>query len=82
MKAIAFSFALFFVHLTAFSQLNGNEWIDYSQSYYKIPVAETGVYKLTYEVLLSSGINPATIPSDNFQMYGREKQIPLSFHDR
>ena len=36
--------------------LYGNEWIRYDQQYYKIMVAEDGVYRIPYEALESSGL--------------------------
>lgn len=78
-----------------FSQTYGNEWIDYSQKYYSfqifpnsIPLAfedqhylETGIYKIDYNTLINSGIDPSLFSSENIQMFGKEKEIPLYIVD-
>ncbi|RMG78339.1 MAG: hypothetical protein D6707_09985, partial [Bacteroidetes bacterium] len=70
---------LFFIH-TAFSQ-NGNEWINYSQTYFKIPVVEKGIYRIDYNTLstalTSVGKDPSTFNPQNFQIYARGKEIPI-----
>ncbi|MGC3947281.1 MAG: hypothetical protein QM762_22665 [Chryseolinea sp.] len=59
--------AFFLVFLSAGQVLAqvGNEWIDYSQVYYKIPVAKDAIYRLTGDDLFSAGVpagvNPAAI---------------------
>ncbi|MGC4021060.1 MAG: C25 family cysteine peptidase [Cyclobacteriaceae bacterium] len=40
--------------LAVFGQ--SNSWINFSQKYYKIPVAQEGIYRLTYSNLQSAGI--------------------------
>ena len=46
MRAVPSGIIFFFLILKSFAQV-GNEWIDFNQSYYKIPVAKEGIYKLT-----------------------------------
>ncbi|MGK0308288.1 MAG: hypothetical protein ACI8RP_001247, partial [Urechidicola sp.] len=41
--------------------LYGNEWIEYDQSYYKIMVAEDGLYRVGYQTLVDQGIPVSTI---------------------
>ena len=41
----------------------GNEWIDYSQTYYKIPVAKDAIYRLTADDLFSAGVPTSVNPS-------------------
>ena len=54
-----------------------NSWIDYSQTYFKIPVAETGVYRITYSDLIDAGFSEAGIDPRWFKIYhrGREQAI-------
>jgi len=35
----------------SFSQNYGNEWIDYSQEYYKIKIVKNGIYRISRETL-------------------------------
>ena len=63
------------------SQTYGNEWIEYGQRYYSFSVVEDGVYKIDYNTLVSSGIPLASIDSENFQVFGRERQIPIYIVD-
>ncbi|MBL4706660.1 MAG: hypothetical protein JKY54_19175 [Flavobacteriales bacterium] len=56
----------------------GNEWINYSQKYYEIPIAQTGVFKIDAStisnVLAETGDNLATIDPRNFQIFGRDQE--------
>lgn len=59
--------------------LYGNEWIDYSQSYFKIEVAADGMYKLSYTDLNNAGVFSGTsIPQgQNFQLFKNGQSVPL-----
>jgi len=59
--------------------LYGNEWIDYNQFYYKIPIAEDGIYRLTYQELQTAGVfSESTIPTGaNFQIFHEGEEIPI-----
>ena len=55
---------VFAAHSIVFAQmwngtdtLYGNEWIDYNQSYYKVLVAEDGIYRLSKSALESAGFD-------------------------
>ncbi|NRA11188.1 MAG: hypothetical protein HRT57_04445, partial [Crocinitomicaceae bacterium] len=63
------------------AQTYGNEWIDYSQSYYTFQIYETGIYKLDYATLDASGIPLSAFQSDNIQIFGKEKEIPIHVAD-
>lgn len=56
------------------SQTYGNEWINYSQSYYKIKVAQNGVYRIDSSTLAAAGIPLATINPKNIQLFNRGVQ--------
>jgi len=66
---------------TANAQTFGNEWIDYSQSYYSIKIAQDGVYRIDSAALADAGVPVGSIASENFQLFGREKEIPLHIED-
>ncbi|MDG2369570.1 MAG: hypothetical protein P8M12_02925, partial [Flavobacteriales bacterium] len=73
------------ISICSFSQQNGNEWINFSQRYFKIPIYKTGIHRLDYltikTTLFNLGINVSTIPTSEFQVFGREKEIPLFIED-
>jgi hypothetical protein len=60
----------------SFSQYT-NSWINYNQPYYKFPILQDGVYRITYTALVNSGIPAASIDPDNIQMFGRGQEIPI-----
>jgi flagellar hook assembly protein FlgD len=57
--------------------LYGNEWIAFDQSYFKIPVAEDGLYRLDFTSLQNSGIPLSSISHEHFQLFHLGKEIPL-----
>ena len=64
MKRTVFVVLLVVLHTAASAQF-GNEWVNFSTPYYKIPVGKDGIYRLTRSELLAAGIpsfvNPKTI---------------------
>ena len=59
----------------------GNEWIDYSRQYWRFPVSENGMYRITYQELLSSGfpveqVNPAAV-----KLFGRGEEQYITIQD-
>jgi len=59
------------------TQIFGNEWIDYSQQYYKFDITQSGLHKIDYNTLVSSGVPVASIQPNEFQIFGRDKEVPL-----
>ncbi len=57
--------------------LYGNEWIDFSKTYFKIKVAEDGIYRLDYQALVSAGVPAGTIPASQFRLYRYGVQEPV-----
>lgn len=47
-----------------------NDWIDFSQSYHKLSVAEDGIYKVSYNELATAGFPVAADPR-NIQLFHR-----------
>jgi hypothetical protein len=73
---------LFFtLHFSGLAQTFGNEWINYSQKYYAFPILQSGIYKITYQNLQNAGIPVATIPIDQYQIFGKQKEQPLYIID-
>jgi hypothetical protein len=76
--------ALFVILVGTFwssGQNYGNEWIDYNQQYYKFPVTETGIYQITFSSMVAAGIPASSISPSDFQVYGRERELPLKVVD-
>lgn len=59
------------------AQQFGNEWIQYSQSYYKIKIVNDGVYRLPYATLLNAGIPVQTINPNHFQLFRNGKEVAI-----
>lgn len=61
----------------SFAQNIGNEWINYSQKYYRIPIVEEGIYRITYSQLQSAGISISSIDPRQIQIFhnGTEQAI-------
>jgi len=63
------------------SQSFGNEWINFNQKYYSFNVYSTGIHKIDFSTLSSSGIPINTFNSQNIQIFGKEREIPLYISD-
>jgi len=57
------------------AQVYNNEWINYSQTYYKFRVGITGLYRISQSTLNSIGIG--NTPAENFQLWRNGQEIPL-----
>ena len=68
---------LIFVTNALKAQKYGNEWIDYSQDYYKIKISKEGIYRIPDSILLNAGIPLNSIDPRNFQLFhnGTEQAI-------
>ncbi|MBX7181519.1 MAG: hypothetical protein K1X82_05365, partial [Bacteroidia bacterium] len=74
MKRILGLLGLVLIGFQSVSQPYGNEWIDYSQVYFKFPIVQTGIYRITYSDLLNAGIQINGQDPRRFQIYGRGVQ--------
>ncbi|WKN32728.1 C25 family cysteine peptidase [Porifericola rhodea] len=61
------------------AQRFGNEWINYTQTYYKISVAEDGIYRVSYQDLLEAGFPVDNVDPRRIQLYfrGQEQAVHL-----
>lgn len=68
-------FSIFFIIMswatTVFGQPNGNEWINPNQQYYKIPIAQTGIYRITRAELAAIGFPVNSADPRRFQIFHR-----------
>ncbi len=55
----------------------GNEWINFSQQYYKLKVYEDGVYKITHQTLVDAGVPVSSIQGSNYVLYNMGQQGPI-----
>lgn len=66
---------LLLLTLGAAAQPYGNEWINYSQQYYKFPITKAGVYRIDSTAMANAGINTVGLNPQNFQIFGRSEQL-------
>jgi hypothetical protein len=63
------------------AQLFGNEWINYGQDYFRIPIAEDGIYRLDSadlaEMLNSAGEDPGSFDPRQFQVFHEGSEEPI-----
>jgi len=76
MKKLLLSIIILCTSLFTFSQPYGNEWIDYSKSYYKVRIWKAGIYRISYQAL-DAAIPLATVKGDNFQLFHMGQEIPI-----
>lgn len=67
-----FLFSLYLSTVAA-AQPYWNEWINFNQKYYKITLAQNGIYRLDYQTLFNAGI-PDSIDSRHFQVFYRGEE--------
>lgn len=77
-KIVAISFLL--LSSISFGQY-GNEWIDYSQKYYALKVANDGIYKIDYATMSAAGLPLSSISPDDFQLFAFEKEQEILVED-
>lgn len=75
-------FSLFMLLSSAiFAQMNdgkfGNEWIDYSKTYYKFKISEDGIYRIPATHLQMSGVNMSNLTESSVQVYHKGEEIPV-----
>ena len=57
--------------------LYGNEWIDYDKSYFKVLVADDGMYRLSKSALESAGIPINSISGVRLQLFHMGQEVPI-----
>jgi hypothetical protein len=73
MKQI-FSVLLVLTAIVQVSAQMGNEWIDFNQSYFKIPAGKDGIYKLDYASLQAAGFPVSSVDPQRIQLFHRGVQ--------
>lgn len=77
LQYLLLSFGFLLLSYATKAQTYGNEWIKYNQQYYKIPVTQKGIYKLSYNDLVNAGIPIAAVKPKELQIFhrGQEQSI-------
>lgn len=69
------------VSLKSLGQSLGNEWINYSQKYFRIDVWQDNVYRIDYntvsQALSQAGLSVADINPKRFQIFGRGVEMAI-----
>jgi Peptidase family C25 len=69
-------YLLFFTH-QSIAQNIGNEWINYNQTYFKIPVGQKGIYRISTTELRQAGFPVGSVDPQAVQLFfrGQEQAI-------
>jgi len=57
------------------AQTYGNEWIDYSKTYYKFEVEENGLYRIPYSTLEAQGLPLGT--TNGYKIFHKGEEVPI-----
>jgi gliding motility-associated-like protein len=60
---------------SSFAQPYGNEWIDYTKTYYKCKVGASGLYRIGYQTLQNAGL--ANNAASGFRLYHKGTEVPI-----
>lgn len=74
MKRI-FTLLLLCMPVALLAQQYNNEWINFSQTYYKFKVGATGLYRIPQSVLANAGLGGT--PVQQFQLWRNGQEVPL-----
>ncbi|WP_439583172.1 C25 family cysteine peptidase [Dyadobacter bucti] len=72
-----FIFLLLLVRPVKGQRVYGNEWVNTSQTYLRIPVVETGFYRVTSLELIAAGFPADSVSSSSLQMFRRGKELAI-----
>src|SRR5580658_2059155 len=70
-----FTIVLLLVTFGLSAQNFNNEWINFSNTYYKFKVGATGLYRIPQSVLAAAGLGFAN--AQNFQLFRNGKEVPI-----
>ena len=80
MRRRLYIWIIFFILIKANSaqaQPYGNEWINPIQEYYKIQVAQNGIYRIDYNQLIQSGFLSGNPDPRYFQLFHRGEEVAM-----
>ncbi|MBI2968827.1 MAG: hypothetical protein HYY40_13590 [Bacteroidetes bacterium] len=61
--------------LSGYCQPYGNEWIKYSNTYYRFDITDNGVYRITQQALGDAGLPVATINPETIKIFRNGQEI-------
>ena len=70
-----FTFFLLLMGIGAVAQPFGNEWIDYSKTYYKFKIGSNGLVRIPQSTLAAAGLGG--VPAEQFQLFRNGKEVPI-----
>lgn len=70
-------FLFLFSGIALYAQPYGNEWINYTQVYYKIKVPASGIYRINYATLNSNIPDLSSKNVDYFTLYRNGHKVPI-----
>lgn len=73
MKNIYFIVFLFITTFNALAQRYGNEWVNFSQTYFKFPITKEGIYRID-SATLATKFNLQTLNPKNIQVFLKGKE--------
>lgn len=65
---------LLLITFSGHTQPYGNEWIEYNQQYFAVPIHEKGVYRLDYNTMLNAGVPLGSFDPRSFQVFARGEE--------
>ena len=77
MKRILYIISMIGLFTIAKAQPYGNEWINYSRTYYKFKLGKTSLYRIPYSVLSTLGIPAAQLKGTDFKLIRNGREVPL-----
>lgn len=75
MKKVLFFIFILFCTTALYSQQYGNEWINFNQEYYKIPITKEGIFRISRSALVSADFPINGRDPRNIQIYYRGKEL-------
>ncbi len=57
--------------------LYGNEWIDYAQTYYRVKVAQDGIYRIGYQQMIDNGMPLNSVAGADIRLFRYGQQVPV-----
>lgn len=71
---ISIFFFTHFILSTHAQTVYGNEWINYQQTYFKIPIAQKGMYRISTAELRQAGLPVGTVNPTSVQLFFRGEE--------
>lgn len=74
-RLIQLTLLMFTGWFTLEAQVYNNEWINYSNTYYKFKIINTGLYRLPASLLQSNGLG--AVPVTQFHLFRNGQEVPI-----